>query len=205
MIDTVIFDIGNVLMKFDFFPLMERLFSDQKVIDAIAETFFKTGYWNGLDLGIYNGEQFLQKAIAHAPKYKEEFRYCFENLEGCLLKEDFAAPWIQSLKDRGYRVLFLSNYSEPIMKIGPEALYFLPLMDGGVFSCDVHICKPDPEIYHVLKEKYDLDFSTCVFLDDTMPNLEEASRQGLHTIHVQSHQQAADDLEMLLKEKGLKN
>lgn len=201
MINTIIFDIGNVLMKFDFFPAMRKVFGDQKTIDVIAEAFFVSGNWNMLDLGTANDEEFLEAVIKHSPEYEKELRLAFDHVQDTLIKEEFAAPWIRSLKDRGYRVLFLSNYSETIMRKGPDALYFLPLMDGGVFSCDVHICKPDSAIYKSLKEKYDLDFATCVFLDDTLPNLEEANRQGLRTIHVKNHEQAAEDLEKLLKEE----
>ncbi len=203
MIDTVIFDIGNVLMKFDFFSMMHRHYEDQTVIDAVVDAYFTSGCWNQLDLGLADEEQFLQAAIDRAPAYEKEIRQTFDHVEETLIPEDFAIPWIQELKKKGYRVLFLSNYSKPIMEKGPEALAFLPLMDGGVFSCDVHLCKPDPEIYRTLKEKYELDFSTCVFLDDTLPNLEAANQQGLRTIHVKNHEQAAAELEELLKKEGI--
>lgn len=203
MINTIIFDIGNVLMKFDFFPVMQRVLKEQELVDAIAEAFFVSGNWNMLDLGLADDEQFLAAVIEHSPKYEKELRLAYDHVHETLYKEEFAIPWIQNLKDRGYRVLFLSNYSTTIMKKGPEALSFLPLMDGGVFSCDVHICKPDPEIYRCLKEKYELDFATCVFLDDTLPNLVAAEKEGLRTIHVRTHEQAAEDLEKLLEEEGV--
>lgn len=203
MIDTVIFDIGNVLMKFDFFPVIRRLFEDQKTIDAVVEAYFLSGNWEKLDLGLADDEQFLESAIQVRPELEKEIRLTFEHLSETLIKEDYAVPWIRDLKERGYRVLFLSNYSTTIMRKGPDAIDFLPLMDGGVFSCDVHLCKPDPEIYLTLKKKYELDFSACIFLDDTLPNLETAEKLGLHTIHVKNHQQAEAELEKLLGEKGL--
>ncbi len=203
MIDTVIFDIGNVLMKFDFFPMIHRLFEDQKTIDAIVDTFFVSGNWEKLDLGTADDEEFLASAIQAAPDLEKEIHLTFEHIPETLIREPFAVPWISDLKRRGYRVLFLSNYSRTIMRMGPEALEFLPLMDGGVFSCDVQLCKPNPAIYQALQKKYDLDFGTCVFLDDTLPNLEAAEQQGLRTIHVKDHEQAAADLEQLLAEEGL--
>ncbi|MCQ2501350.1 MAG: HAD family phosphatase [Lachnospiraceae bacterium] len=203
MINTVIFDIGNVLMKFDFFSIMEKVFPDRKIVDVVADAYFVSGNWNKLDLGIAGDEEFLASVIAYAPDYEKELRLAFDHVHETLIKEDFAIPWVRGLKERGYRVLFLSNYSTTIMEKGPEVLGFLPLMDGGVFSCDVHLCKPDPAIYKALKEKYRLDFSECVFLDDTLPNLEEANRQGLRTIHVKNHGQAEADLERLLQEEGI--
>ncbi|MDO4490687.1 MAG: HAD family phosphatase [Lachnospiraceae bacterium] len=203
MINTVIFDIGNVLMKFDFFPVLHRVLQDQKLEEAVTEAYFASGHWNRLDLGTADEEEFLRAASEYAPAIEKEIRLMFEHVPETLVQEEFAVPWVRGLKERGYRVLFLSNYSKPIMRMGPDALAFLPLMDGGVFSCDVHLCKPDPAIYETLREKYDLDFSTCVFLDDTVPNLEAANKQGLRTIHVQNHEQAVRDLEQLLGEEGI--
>lgn len=205
MINTIIFDIGNVLMKFDFFPIMEKVFGDKKIIDVVADAFFVSGNWNKLDLGIADDDEFVESVIRHAPEYEDALRLAFEHVHETLIKEEFAVPWVKSLKERGYRVLFLSNYSTTIMKKGPEVLEFLPYMDGGVFSCDVHLVKPDPAIYQALKEKYQLDFSECVFLDDTLPNLEAANKQGLRTIHVKKHAQAEADLEELLRVEGIES
>lgn len=204
MINTVIFDIGNVLMKFDFHSVMEKYFPDKKLIEKIVEAYFVSGNWEKLDLGLVDADEFLASAITYAPEYEAVLREAFTHVHETLMPEAFAIPWVKGLKERGYRVLYLSNYSRPIMEMGLDCLAFLPLVDGGVFSCDVHLTKPDPEIYKTLKKNYDLDFATCIFLDDTVKNLEAANAQGLRTIHVQNHDQAEADLEALLALEGLK-
>ena len=79
-----------------------------------------------------------------------------------------------------------------------DALYFLPEMDGGLFSCDVHRVKPDPAFYHLLIDKYDLEPARCVFIDDLAANLEPARELGIRTILFQSQDQAEQDLDRLL-------
>ena len=79
-----------------------------------------------------------------------------------------------------------------------DALYFMPEMDGGLFSCDLHLVKPDPAFYRTLLEKYDLDPKRCVFIDDLAANLEPAKEMGIHTILFQSQDQAEKDLDELI-------
>ena len=73
-------------------------------------------------------------------------------------------------------------------------------MDGGLLSCDYNVIKPDPAFYQILIDKYDLDPSKCVFLDDLEDNLAAAREFGIQTIQVRDHEQAASDLRALLEE-----
>ena len=56
---------------------------------------------------------------------------------------------------------------------------FLSLTDGGVFSFDVHIAKPDPGIYQALFDRYHLDPGRCLFIDDTQKNVDQARKMGM--------------------------
>ena len=94
--------------------------------------------------------------------------------------------------------MYLSNYSEFVMEAKPEVLDFLPLMDGGVFSCYVGIIKPDPAIYTGLFRKYDLIPEECVFIDDKPENVQAAKDLGMAGIVFSSYDQAKGDLDRLL-------
>ena len=99
-------------------------------------------------------------------------------------------------------MLYLSNYSRYVMNLNPDVLDFLPLMDGGVFSCDVHLIKPDRRIYECIKEKYDLTPNECVFIDDIERNIDAAREFGFRAIQFITFEQAQKDLNDLLKEEG---
>lgn len=198
MIKTIIFDIGNVLMRFDYEPYIKNLLKDDTVIEKVNDAVWRTGYWNELDLG-YEQEEVFSKMLEAGPDCREEIRAALENVGDCIGPADYAKPWIRDLKERGYQVLFLSNYSEFIMNSRPDVLDFLPLMDGGVFSCYVGHVKPDPAIYRTICEKYHLAPEECVFLDDNKPNIEAAEDFGMKGIHFLSYEQAKEDLEELLR------
>ncbi len=97
-------------------------------------------------------------------------------------------------------MLYLSNYSHYVMSKNPEVLDFLPLMDGGVFSCDVKLIKPDRKIYECITKKYNLVPSECVFIDDIERNVKAAKDFGFNAIRFLNLEQAQRDLNAILGE-----
>lgn len=196
-IRNVIFDIGNVLMKFDYMPYIRRLLKDEETVYRVNGAIWRSGYWNDLDRGV-DTDTVYRKMLAAEPEFNEEIRLTFENVGQCMFKMDYAIPWIQELKERGYKVLYLSNYSRHTMQANPDVLDFLPYMDGGVFSCEVGLVKPDAAIYRALCEKYRLDPAECVFLDDFEANVDAARKYGMKAILFEDYERAKRELEKTL-------
>ena len=92
------------------------------------------------------------------------------------------------------------RFSEKALRECPSVLDFVPHTDGGIFSCKVKLTKPDPAIYKLLLERYGLRAEECVFLDDTLRNVNAAEALGIHGIHFQNLSQAKSELEVLLSE-----
>ncbi len=198
MIKNIVFDIGNVLLKFDYHPYVKELLQDDDVIEHVNNAIWMTGYWNDLDRGM-NTDFIFQKMLEAEPEYEDEIRLVFDNVGQCIKKEDYAIPWIKDLKKRGYKVLFLSNYAEHTMNANPLPLDFLTYMDGGVFSCNEGIIKPDRRIYHILLERFGLVPEECVFLDDSKTNVIAAQTVGMNAIHFEGYEKARQELEEMLK------
>ena len=200
MITTVIFDVGNVLVDFDWEGFIHRMFPGrEELISELDEAVWGSGRWDRLDAGD-DPEEVLASIIAYSPKHEAELRKVFANVGDTLRKREATPIWLKDLKSRGYRLLYLSNYSHYVMNCNPDVLDFLPLMDGGIFSCDVKLIKPDPRIYAVLAEKYNLNTSECVFIDDLERNVIAAREFGFNAIQFGTLKQAQRDLEALLQE-----
>ena len=75
-----------------------------------------------------------------------------------------------------------------------NALDFLLLTDGDIFSYSVRQVKPDVEIYETLLKKYQLTADECVFIDDRMENIEGAEKAGIHGICFETIGQVKEDL-----------
>ncbi|MBQ9566045.1 MAG: HAD family phosphatase [Synergistaceae bacterium] len=198
MIDTVIFDIGNVLAGFDWDGYIRRTLGDGPSLARVNDAIRNHGLWDEFDRGVMDTEEIVEGFIRFAPDCEKEIRLLCATLGDCMRRSDYAIPWLRSVKETGRRVLYLSNYSRIIMKNNPGVLDFMPLMDGGVFSCDVRLLKPDRAIYACLCERYSLSPSRCVFLDDLEANVQGARDFGFHGLRFQSYEQARAELERLL-------
>lgn len=204
MITTVIFDVGNVLIDFDWEGFIHRMFPGrEELIAELDVAVWGSGRWDRLDAGD-DPEEVLASIIAYSPTHEKELRKVFANVGQTLRKREATPSWLKSLKSRGYRLLYLSNYSHYVMNCNPDVLDFLPLMDGGIFSCDVKLIKPDRRIYEALAEKYSLNPSECVFIDDLERNVKAGRDFGFQAIQFGTLQQAQRDLEALLLQEGQK-
>ena len=199
MIDNVIFDIGNVLASFTWDNYLHQTLSDPEVIKKTNDAIRGHGLWDEFDRGVMSTEEIIEGFISYAPDCEKEIRMLCEHLGRSMGHCEYSIPWIKSIKETGRHVFYLSNYSRIILFDNPGVFDFMPLMEGGVLSCDVHLLKPDRAIYACLCDKYNLEPSRCVFLDDMEANVKAARDFGMSAIHVQSHEQASAELDALLK------
>ena len=95
------------------------------------------------------------------------------------------------------RLYFLSNMPAPYARMLEQRHAFLAWFDGGVFSGDVKLIKPQPEIYRLLETRYALDPQTTLFVDDLLVNVEAARSRGWHGIHFVSAGQLEPQLQAL--------
>ena len=145
-------------------------------------------------------EEIIERFVENDPEIETELRESLKDTKGMVTPRDKAIPWIKELKERGYQVLYLSNFSHKVQVECAEALDFLPYTDGGILSWKEGLIKPQPEIYALLLERFQLIPQECVFLDDTAKNLDAAKEFGIHTILYQNQEQAYGELEALLAE-----
>lgn len=198
MIKNIIFDIGNVLTDFGWEAFFDSFGFSEDILKRLAKATVLSESWQEYDRGKMSDEEILNSFIENDPGIEKELRQIFQSVKGMVTREEFAIPWLQSLKESGYHVYYLSNFSHIAHVDCIEALDFLPLMDGGILSYQDQLIKPQPEIYELLLSRYHLNPEECVFLDDTERNLFPAQALGMKTILVKNHEQAVRDLGMLL-------
>lgn len=194
MIRNIIFDIGNVLTDFSWRKFLQKKGFHEAMVERIAKASVQSPAWNEIDRGVWSLEELMQAFIARDPEIEEELRRAYDNVTGMVTRRDYAIPWIQELQAKGYRVYYLSNFSEKAYADCADALDFMPYMDGGILSYQEKIIKPDPEIYRLLLSRYSLKAEESVFLDDTAANVEAARAVGLYGIRFETKEQAEEEL-----------
>ncbi len=201
MIRNIVFDIGNVLTDFRWRGFLQDKGFQEEMVERIARASVMTPLWYEIDRGVWDEERLIREFIKLDPEIEEELRLAYGNVKGMVTKRDYAIPWLKELKERGYRLYYLSNFSHKAYVDCMEALDFLPLMDGGILSYQERVVKPDPEIYLRLLRQYDLKAEESVFLDDTPMNVTAAEELGFRGICFETREQAQKELEGYLAEK----
>lgn len=197
MIKTVIFDIGNVLAGFDWHTFLEEQGFAEEMIGRLARATVKSEDWKEYDRGCLDDEAMLRLFIENDPEIESEIRRALNDFHSLVTRYDYAIPWIKELKEKGIRVLVLSNFSDKALRECWHALDFLPYVDGGILSFQDKLIKPMPEIYHLILDRYHLKAEECVFLDDVQHNVDGAKSVGLHAFRFESQAQAQEELKKL--------
>ena len=194
-IRSIVFDIGNVLADYRWYGfLKDKGFSPER-IDRIARSSVLHPAWGEYDRGVLPAQEVIEGFIRNDPEIAGDFHRAFDSLRGLLRPRDYAVRLVSALKNAGYGVFYLSNFSQKAAEDCPEALSFLPYTDGGVFSYLVKLLKPDPAIYRLLLERYGLRAEESVFLDDMTENVAGARSVGMRGIVFSTLTQALGELE----------
>ena len=197
MIKNVIFDIGNVLTDFRWAEfLADKGFSEEEV-QRIANASVLTPIWAEMDRGAWSFEEVMAGFIKNDPEIEKELHQAFDDMTDIVRLRDYAIPWVKELKEKGYSVYYLSNFSEKIERESIAGLAFREEMDGGILSWKEKVIKPDPTIYRLLLERYSLVPEESVFIDDLPVNVEAGKKLGIHGIVFQSKEQVEEELKKL--------
>lgn len=199
MIRSIIFDVGNVLAKFCWQEMFHGFGLEGDAFEQMADATVRTESWNEFDKGICSTEEIIDIFAKNAPEYRSYIEKIFEDPTKMIAQFDYAKSWISELKERGYDVYILSNWSKPTYEACLDnELDFLPLVDGAVFSFQEHLIKPDRKIFELICNRYGIKPSEAVFLDDNEENVRSSKAFGLHTIRFENYAQAKAELEELL-------
>ena len=178
-----IMDIGNVLI--DFLPLnyLESLFpGDVATQSALNGLIFRSAEWLELDRGTFRHPEAIRRFVAQRPDLEPQIRRTMDGLPTMLTPISATVALLPRIKAAGHGLYFLSNYHADLVPFIHEYIPFFSRFDGGVFSCDVHMLKPNPDIYGALLQRYGLDPASCVFFDDTLENVAAANHAGIRGV-----------------------
>ena len=131
MIKTVIFDIGNVLAGFAWEEYFRSFGYSEETFQRLAKATVESRSWQEHDRGALSDEEIMDLFIKNDPGIEKELRETLDNIDGMLVRYDYAIPWIQELKEKGYQVLVLSNFAHKAYEDCRDVLDFLDYVDGG--------------------------------------------------------------------------
>jgi 2-haloacid dehalogenase len=193
-IQNIIFDFGGVLIDWNPIYLYGNVFETEEEMNYFLENVCRYD-WNVLqDAGRPLSEATTLLQREH-PEFSEQINYYYgrwEEMLGGTIDEN--VKLIKPLKKR-YKLYGLTNWSAETLPIAMERYSFFKDLDGIVVSGDEKIVKPNPKIYEILLDRYNLEAESSLFIDDNAENIETAKKIGFKTVHFTD----GVNLEQLLK------
>ena len=179
MIRNIVFDMGNVLIRFDPEEFISRAgITDPADRRIVREELFASVEWAQMDMGMETEASFEPKVLARIPeRLKEPVRDLLHNWAFPRQMIPGMEELVQRLKNAGYGIYLLSNASVN----QPGYWNQLPvsrLFDGTLVSAFVKTVKPCPQIYQLFTEKFSLRGEECLFIDDAPINVAGAVAAG---------------------------
>lgn len=172
---------GNVLLDYNPQFVLDTFCSSEEEKAVIDRELFNGPEWKMGDRGDIKDKDRFELVKGRVPeKYHAALKNCADNWDICMNPLEGAREFCESVKNSGYGIYVLSNASDLFYVYFPK---FLPLdFFNGVFvSSDYLMLKPDVKIYKAFLEKYGLNGSECLFIDDREDNVAGASQAGLNT------------------------
>jgi len=177
-IDNVVFDVGNVLLAFSPEDILQKYLPDQPELHPLLlERIFHSPYWPMMDRGLLTCQEAITPMTGrHAELLPAVTRIMTEWVYLDAIDEGVAA--LHACKAHGKKLYVLSNYGASAFPIAMQRHSFFQLFDGIVVSSREHMVKPEGRIYRLLTDRYQLDPTRTLFIDDSPANIESALLEG---------------------------
>lgn len=179
MIRNILFDMGNVLLRFDRQVFLDRLNVTEEDKQLLLKEVFLSEEWVLMDAGVLCEETAEPIMCTRLPEHLHE---AVHQLASCwdqpIIPVEGMYELVRELKDAGYGIYLLSNASVRQHDYWPRVLGS-EFFDGTLISADEKIMKPQPDIYRLCMERFGLKPEECIFIDDVQANVDGAAACGI--------------------------
>ena len=180
MYKNIIFNFGGVVVDFAPKDFLMNHFMNRLAEEETYALVFGSQEWQDLDRGTISREEANRSMLENAAHANRVFEVqtCIEEWAEMLRTKKDTVQIMRKLKAAGYRLYYLTNIPTDIMDELRQREWF-SLFDGGIASCDVHLCKPEPEIFTTLMQTFRLAYDETIFIDDNKANAQAAYNLGI--------------------------
>lgn len=194
-IQTVIFDLGGVLIDWNPRYLYRKLMKSEAEIDYFLGNIC-TFAWNGQQDAGRSFQEATETLQAQYPEHADMIAAYYgrwEEMLGGALEENVEI--FRQVKRTGLPVYALTNWSAESFIPTKERFDFLHEFEGIVVSGEEKVAKPEARLFRILLERYDIEARSAAYIDDSASNIATAKNLGLYTIHFQNAEQLRRELQ----------
>ncbi len=194
---NIVFDFGAVLVNWRPHEVVRKHFPEiadsPEAAAQLASNFFAHPDWQEFDAGRVSAQEISQMSATRLSLGLRAVQHMVDAIEDHITPIATSVQVLENLHaarqersghpPKGYKLFFLSNMPAPYAR-GLERHPFMRCFDGGIFSGDVGLIKPQPEIFDKLEDRYGLKDQRILFVDDHSANIAAAQKQGWQTLHL---------------------
>lgn len=192
MVKNIIFDIGGIIFDDDNIVISNMMGEDCTEICRKIYSGLRNCTLGNLEVKDYietfKGDKDYEKIkyILSSDNFSKSYPLIKDNYE-----------YIKGLKEKGYNIYLLSNITKETFKYVSSVIDINGIFNGGIFSYQEHLVKPDPKIFELIVNRYSLNKDETIFFDDRKKNVLAASECGIKSYVFNS----VDDVENVLNER----
>ena len=188
---NVVFDFGVVLFTWqparflpDFFPVRA---ATPVLASALAADVFSHADWHAFDQGLLTGAETVRRTADRLALDATALSGLLARIPDLLTPVEGTVEILNGLRGRrtlrgDIKLFYLSNMPAPFARELEQRHSFLNWFDGGIFSGDVKLIKPQPEIFQLMQQRFNLDPAQTLFIDDLQDNVDAARSFGWQAV-----------------------
>ncbi|WP_100612291.1 HAD family hydrolase [Confluentibacter lentus] len=200
MIKAIIFDFGNVFINLDIDGFTQNAFKHFKIDDFSEEMIAFNSFY---EQGLISTEEFLEFYVENFPNLSEEELIDIWNF----ILKDFPEHRLSFLKElqksAKYKLILLSNTNELHIDWIKKNISFYEefknCFDAFYLSHDIHLRKPNRDIFEYVLSENNVNAKECFFVDDNNDNIKTANSLGINTWYINPK---TEDITSLFKVNG---
>ena len=181
MFKNIIFDIGGIVLDDSDEVLVEFLNKSESQVKNLSKMVYGNQNWKKCLLGELTQKEHREELTQKFPEYKVDFEKLLnpEYQENVLpiMKENLEL--LYELKNKNYQIYFLSNLTEVTYYYIKDKL---DDFNGGIYSWQEHLVKPQQEIYELIIRRYKLKKEETIFFDDKLKNVQMGNQLGIKSV-----------------------
>lgn len=182
MIKNIVFDVGNVIFNFDYRKVIDQFTSLEEEKEFIMNNIIHSPEWLGfglIDTGYITKKEAIEIVKDRTNHTNDDLIENFwNNYNNYAIIDNDVLNLIKKLKEKSYSIYLLSNINEYTYNFVKKSGLF-DIVDGYVLSYQEHQIKPYVSIYNTLLNRYKLNPSECIFIDDNEKNIKTANDLGM--------------------------
>jgi putative hydrolase of the HAD superfamily len=188
---NIVFDFGAVLVNWRPHDVVRKHFPDlantPEAAAQLANNFFAHPDWQAFDAGRVSPQEISQLSASRLSLDVKAVRHMVDAIEDHIKPIPSSVQVLENLhaqrSERNHKIFFLSNMPALYAR-GLERHAFMRCFDGGIFSGDHGLIKPQPEIFQKLEAMHQLQGQPILFIDDHPANIAAAEKQGWQALHL---------------------